>query len=301
MAGKKITELTQANVLTDTDLFIVETNEGTRTVPYSMMKSSSDAESINCAASHNAVFRGKDLTNVYTIDEICNRISNGTFEDLYIGDYFDITINVEGSESVRCVLAGFNTYIDKYTNNNTNIRLTNHVVIVTNALNTLYKMCDDNVDVLKGYKGSKMWNTTIPLYNTAFSEVFDSHLIPYGNYFTSEVDKDLLSNVGKGNKGASCNQISVNNIKLDLLNEVEIFGMSNFSSSYLDVEGVQLPLFKLNQQEIFGKKTSNNYFYNYWLKNVSSFDSFAIVNMRGNCSFMSANQENGFRPKFIIG
>ena len=51
------------------------------------------------AASHNAIFRGEDLTGKYTVDQICERISSGTFEDLYIGDYFDITFtNPSGSE-----------------------------------------------------------------------------------------------------------------------------------------------------------------------------------------------------------
>ena len=38
------------------------------------------------------IYRGKDLTNVYSIDEMCRRISKGTFTDLFIGDYFDIEI-----------------------------------------------------------------------------------------------------------------------------------------------------------------------------------------------------------------
>lgn len=39
MAGKKITELTQANAVADSDLFIVETANGTQSVPYSSFKS----------------------------------------------------------------------------------------------------------------------------------------------------------------------------------------------------------------------------------------------------------------------
>jgi hypothetical protein len=36
---------------------------------------------------HNGIYRGKDLTNVYTWDEIYARVHDGTFEDLYLGDY----------------------------------------------------------------------------------------------------------------------------------------------------------------------------------------------------------------------
>ena len=38
MAGKKITELVQTNTVDDSDLFIVETANGTCSVPYSEIK-----------------------------------------------------------------------------------------------------------------------------------------------------------------------------------------------------------------------------------------------------------------------
>lgn len=38
MAGKKINELVQANAVADNDLFIVETANGTCSVPYSLIK-----------------------------------------------------------------------------------------------------------------------------------------------------------------------------------------------------------------------------------------------------------------------
>ena len=43
----------------------------------------------------NGMFRGKDLTNVYTIDEIYQKVSSGTFDDLYLGDYFTKSITTD--------------------------------------------------------------------------------------------------------------------------------------------------------------------------------------------------------------
>ena len=37
---------------------------------------------------HNGIFRGKDLTNVYTIDQMYSMIHSGKFDDLFLGDYF---------------------------------------------------------------------------------------------------------------------------------------------------------------------------------------------------------------------
>ena len=81
------------------------------------------------AAAHNSIYRGKNLTDVYTVDEICQRISTGTFEDLYIGDYFDISITTSlgGTETVRCVLAGF----DIMWNNGDTAFTKHHAVILS--------------------------------------------------------------------------------------------------------------------------------------------------------------------------
>lgn len=47
------------------------------------------------ALNHNGIYRGKDLTNIYTVDEIYERVHNGTFEDLYLGDYFTVSISTD--------------------------------------------------------------------------------------------------------------------------------------------------------------------------------------------------------------
>lgn len=44
---------------------------------------------------HNGIFRGRNLSNVYTWDEIYERVHNGTFEDLYLGDYKSVTITTD--------------------------------------------------------------------------------------------------------------------------------------------------------------------------------------------------------------
>ena len=44
---------------------------------------------------HNGIYRGKDLTNIYTIEQIYERVHNGTFEDLYLGDYFTVHLTTD--------------------------------------------------------------------------------------------------------------------------------------------------------------------------------------------------------------
>ena len=49
----------------------------------------------NNAATHNAKYRGKDLTNVYTIDQMYSMIHSGNFDDLFLGDYFTKSITTD--------------------------------------------------------------------------------------------------------------------------------------------------------------------------------------------------------------
>jgi hypothetical protein len=44
---------------------------------------------------HNAIFRGKNLTNVYTIDQMYSMIHSGNFDDLFLGDYFTTSITTD--------------------------------------------------------------------------------------------------------------------------------------------------------------------------------------------------------------
>ena len=113
----------------------------------------------NNAGFHNSIYRGKNLTGVYTIEQICSRISNGTFDDLFIGDYFDITISTSytSSETVRCVLAGFDTY---YMNGDSSFNSHHAVIVPKNCFSALAPMNSTNT-TKGGFIGSNMWKTVL--------------------------------------------------------------------------------------------------------------------------------------------
>lgn len=108
----------------------------------------------------------KNLTNVYTVDEICQRISAGTFKDLYVGDYFDISITTDlgGAETVRCILAGF----DVFWNNGDTAFTKHHAVIVpkdcfktksvmNNIQFPLFRLAPNLKVAGLGHNGSRWW------------------------------------------------------------------------------------------------------------------------------------------------
>jgi hypothetical protein len=44
---------------------------------------------------HNAIFRGEDHTNKYTVEEWYDMVHSGNFDDLYLGDYRTVTITTD--------------------------------------------------------------------------------------------------------------------------------------------------------------------------------------------------------------
>lgn len=265
--------------------------------------SSNEIFNIKPAATHNGIFRGKDLTNVYTIDEICRRISNGTFEDLYIGDYFDITITSNyGTETVRCIIAGFNMY---WKVGDAKI-LGNHAVIVTkNCLNTAHAMNATNT-TKNGFLGTEMRNFLFPNYNTAFTNSLGSHIKTHRTLMTNAVDENINSNAGANETGASVGW-QWYDTKITLLSEIQIYGCNVFSSSYYDTgcDNLQLPLFSLDPTakvcKFGGTDDAGSSRQFYWLRNVASASDFAAVDSYGYSCHSAASISCGVRPIFCIG
>lgn len=61
---------------------------------------------------HNGIYRGKDLTNIYTIEQIYERVHDGSFEDLYLGDYF--TVHLTTDLMTRFTGSAFESGVDYY-------------------------------------------------------------------------------------------------------------------------------------------------------------------------------------------
>lgn len=225
-------------------------------------------------------------------------ISNGTFKDLFIGDYFHININTGdgGEEIVVCIFAGFDSYLRHGDHGLT----THHAVIVTkNCLNTEYQMNSTNI-TNGGFVGSDMWTNVIPIYNAAFGDVFGNHLLTHRTFLTNAIDSTLSSNAGNGFTGCASGCVWTDT-QLSLLSEIQVFGTNISSSSFFDdgCDNSQLPLFALDQSakicsNSLGRKT-------YWLKNIASSSSFVSVLSNGASSYQYAANSRGIRPVFLIG
>ena len=230
------------------------------------------------AGSHNSIYRGNNLGSAVTEDQ-WNAIQAGTFNDLYIGDYW--TIN-----GVNWRIAAF----DYFYNCGDTAFTKHHIVIVPDTHLYTHKMND--TDITTGaYVGSKMYTEGLEQAKTTIQNAFGSeHVLSHRIYLSNAVSN------GKASAGAWVDSI------VDLMCEHMVYGCGIFSpvsdgSTIPDnnrVEKCQLPLFALNPQMI-----SNRVWY--WLRDVISSAYFAVVNGYGSASYVTASGTSGVRPFFCIG
>lgn len=230
---------------------------------------------IDNAGFHNSIYRGKFLGNSATAEQYAN-IANGTFEDLYIGDYWTI-----GGVNYR--IACF----DYYYNIGDSACTTHHAVIVPDTTLYNHSMNDTNITD-GGYVNSKMYIEGLTQAKTTIESAFSGHVLNH---------RQLLSNATTDGKASGW---SWYDSKVELMTEPMLYGSVVWGESTIGGSGYnigvdksQLPLFALNPRMINTRQS-------YWLRDVVSAAYFAGAFNHGNANLHYASSANGVRPAFSI-
>ena len=230
------------------------------------------------AGAHNSIYRGKNLGTTVT-EEQWEAISSGTFTDLYIGDYWVIG-------GVNWRIAAFDYYLNCGDTSFTK----HHAVIVPDTC--LYNAQMNTTNVTTGaYKGSAMYTANLTQAKSTINSAFgSSHVLSHRIY---------LSNA-TSNGRASAGEWTDSTV--DLMCEHMVYGSgifspvsdgSNVPNNYR-VEKGQLPLFALEPSRICNRAA-------WWLRDVITAASFALVGGNGNADCNGASRSYGVRPAFCIG
>lgn len=238
------------------------------------------------AGAHNAIYRGKYLGASATATQYAV-IAEGTFDDLYIGDYWTI-----GGVNYR--IAAF----DYYLNCGDTACTTHHVVIVPDTC--LYTAQMHNTSsggyeggaantTAGGYVGSDMYKSNLEQAKTTIKSAFSGHVLKHRIYLTNAVAN------GRASVGAWCDS------EVDLMCEQMVYGSGIFSPvsdgsnvpTNFRVEKSQLPLFQHEQSRIFNHEI-------WWLRDVISSSNFALIGTGGNGDQYGASDSRGVRPAFCI-
>ena len=228
----------------------------------------------NNAGAHNAVYRGKNLGSAVTATQWA-AIQAGTFEDLFIGDYWTIG-------GVNWRIAAFDYYLASDMPDH-------HVVIVPDA--ALYTaVMNDTSTTTGGYAGSKMRTTNLEQAKTTINNAFGSdHILTFAESLVNAVSSGLPSG------------ISTYECTVELMTERQVYGSPIFGgcpwgSSTVPTlntkDRTQFPLFALNPY-----LASPSW---YWLRDIVSDAHFAGSNGATAGYAAAGYADGGVRPYFCI-
>ena len=251
-------------------------------------------------ATRRNTYRGKDITGYLEDGSLFEMIKDGTFKDIYVGDY----IISPTHNNIIWLVADIDNYL--YTGDTDHKLTRHHLTIIPAGTLTGAPMNDSNTTA-GGYANSQMVKSTLTqVYDQYIAPDFtingENHVIPYRNLLSSEIDPEANNKSGNSQvKGASSNWTWCDR-NLDLMSEVNVFGTTITSSSFFDtgIDNRQYAIFQLKPE--FINSYGTNYFY-YWLKDITDTTHFAVVFGHGESDRGEANSwgSTGVRPRFLIG
>lgn len=271
----KFKEYPKITSLTNDDAFIIDGADGTKHI-LTPDAAAALVGSISPQA-HSRIFRGKCLGSTVT-DEQKAAILDGSFKDLFLGDYWEIN-NV----TWRIV------DMDYWYNTGSPALTKHHLVIMPDTC--LYEsVMNNDYTTAGGYVGSYMYTSGLAQAKTTISTIFGSLVLTHKEYLSNAVTDGVVT--GMAYKDST----------VELPSEIMMYGTNIFSAISDGTEKfsgytyckTQLALFNVAPRFI----TNREY---YWLRDVVSSGSFANVNGIGVAVWDAADIGSGVRPVFAIG
>ena len=222
----------------------------------------------NASGQHNNIYQYKNVLTNWDNGTITTNIANGTFKDIYPGNYFNKTVSIDGtSYNLTFIFADLDTFYGGYNDNA--IVNTHHVGVIILGLPSA-RMNETNTTV-GGYVGSKMHTVTLPKYLAAIKEILgDTHIVKHKKLYTNSINSTGYNRYGT-NSGCSNDWAWAENQEISLLTESQVYGHSVWSSSGYDTGEAH------RQLSIFRFRTYNRILGNrwVWLRDIASASHFA--------------------------
>lgn len=211
---------------------------------------------------HRNIFRGQSLGESITAEQLAT-IRDGSFKDLYIGDYWEKDGTIYRIADINYWRnVGYPEQVQKP-----------HILIVPDTILGSGQMNANN-STAGGYRNSSMKNARLNQIANSLPDAFKNILISHrmfsdGTWTTTSVD---------------------------LMNEVMVHGTyicaDNNNKQTSDTQ--QLSLFRLCPElKSIGQ--------NYWLRNVAGSQTYTLISQYGDASTDAATSTYGIRPVFAVG
>ena len=271
----KITDYSAASRFDSADVLLKDGTNGTKKILAS--DAAVEFAGMVSAVNHRNVYRGKNLGTSVTSAQKAS-IQAGTFDDLFIGDYWVIN-------GVTWVIAD----MDYFYNCGDTAFTKHHLVIVPNSPLYNAQMNESNVTI-GGYVGSKMYTENLNSAKETISAAFGDMVLSHREYLTNAVTDGHPSAGGWFDS------------TVELMNEIMVYGTHVHAPAN---NGVKIPTrYTVAKQQLaffaLNPRAINNRQY-IWLRDVVSATGFAIVSYGGGAVYYGASYSLGVRPEFCIG
>lgn len=213
---------------------------------------------------HRNIFRGQYLGESITAEQLAT-IRDGSFKDLYIGDYWE-------RDGTIYRIADINYWKNVGYPESEKLQKP-HILIVPDTILGSGQMHTSN-STSGGYNSSTMKNARLNQIANSLPDAFKNILISHRMF----------------SDGAWINA------SVDLMNEVMVHGtyICTDNSNKQTSDTQQLSLFRLCPElKSIGQ--------NYWLRNVAGSQTYTLISQYGDASSDMATSTYGIRPVFAIG
>ena len=304
MANKRFMDFTTDNAPSSSAFLLeADSNNGVRKTPIESAVASTNVVTnlsqkvigvfADGAAQHNSIYRGKNLTAYFDSGDMSAAIADGSFRDIYPGDYIIKSVTIDGTtySDVRWTVMDLDYHLHCGDTETT----THHVVIMPEDNLGTAQMNTENTTA-GGYLGSKMWTEHIPKVVTGIVNTFGAaHILEHREFLSNAMDNAIKSRAYNGWNGAASGW-AWTSVKANLANENMVYGATVLSSSFFDTGecNSQLAAFRLNHGLISSKG-----FY-WWLRSIARSSDFCYTDGSGFAGYRSASAPGGTRPYFLL-
>ena len=246
------------------------------------------------AEAHNAMWGGRNITAAFNNGTVSANIANGTFKDIFPGDYITKSVTISGTAyTVNWVVADCNYWIRK--GDQGNGMTANHVAIVPWAAIFDVRMNSANTTE-GGYKGSEMYRSVIPACAAGIVSAFGAdHILTFRDGISNSVDTSHVSSGITQNVGTPSWWGEWVSVQCNLMSEKMVFGAPICAAGAMDnsVATRQMSVFRLSENLI----NTRQY---WWLRDVVSSAAFTFVHGGGDASAANATAIFGVRPFALL-
>lgn len=256
-----------------------------------------DNLSVNDANTHNMLWRGKDITANFDNGSFSAAVADGSFKDIFIGDYITKTVTISGKAYTCKFIVGHLDYFFKFpqiANGNGEITQWNndtHHVLIFPETPFFNAQMNSQHTTNGGYAGSAMFNQTLPAVQAGLSQVFT--LVPFANYLTNSLDTNLTSGAGASRTGGAYESKWYTRY-VELFSEKMAFGAPSWQTVNAYSTPEQIAAFRLNRQLLHIKD------WWWWLRDIASSSEFCYCHYVGHSAPGGAAASGGCRPFCLI-